>query len=137
MIVRNRADRVKRAIESARDVVKSITIMDQGSDDTNRAYFEEVADLYVRTTWKASSEPDRVHCFSLPSCEWILNLDTDEYLDEVLQERLPRLVESGPEVFWFHFTHVVDSVEVSSEFSDHPSPRLWRRNTETGQVTIE
>lgn len=40
-------------------------------------------------------------------------------------------------MFWFHFTHLVDGVDVSSEFGDNPTPRLWRRNTETGQVTIE
>jgi len=137
MIVRNRADRVKRAIESASNLVKSITILDQGSDDADRAYFEEVADLYVRTTWKAFNEADRAYCFSLPSCDWILNLDSDEYLDEILQERIPHLVESGPEVFWFHFTYLVDGVDVSPEFGDNLSPRLWKRRTETGQVTIK
>ncbi len=80
MIVRNEAERLPACLESVRDVVDEIVIVDTGSDDATpdiaRRYGAQVYSFAWREDFAAARNEALRHCTG----EWILYLDADERL---------------------------------------------------------
>src|SRR3990167_2909886 len=92
IVVFNQSELAKKAIDSVKSIVDEIVIVDQGSDPEHSVYYKEIADFYSLTTNKGNADYDRQFCYSLPSKEYILALDADEFLTEENLEKLKQLL---------------------------------------------
>lgn len=131
MVVYNRADLVKRAIDSVKAIVDEVVIVDQGSDPTESKQLQELAHVYHRTTNKGNADPDRQFCYALATNDYLLALDADEVVPEDTVEKLKWLFSYDFDVVWFVFDNRVifedAEVAIGDILGDDPHPRLWRR----------
>ena len=132
MVVYNSSHLAKRAIDSVRSIVDEIVIVDQGSNDEHSKNFKELATLYISTTNKGNADFDRNFSYSLASKEYILALDSDEYLEQTEIEKLKKLINKYQfDVCWFMFHNTMESnaikVDLADILGDDPHPRFWRK----------
>lgn len=77
IIARNEADRIARPIESVRDWVDEVIVIDSGSTDGTIAVAERLGAKVVHNEWAGYGPQKR---FGEDQCcnDWLLNLDADE-----------------------------------------------------------
>ncbi len=139
MIIWNSSDLAKRAVDSVRDIVDEIVIVDQGSDDVHSHVLESLADTYIKVSNKGNADFDRQYCYSLARKEFILALDADEFITPENLELIKTIFKYNFELVWFRFTNKVvhDDKEINLEkfLNDDPHPRLWKTTIQkNGQV---
>ncbi len=91
MIVKNEEKRLERCLESIKDVVDQIVIVDTGSDDGTK----KIADRYTQAVydfkWIDDFAAARNYSFSKAECDYILWLDADDILLPQDAEKLNKL----------------------------------------------
>lgn len=80
MIVRNEADRLPACLESVRDVVDEIVILDTGSDDATPEIARRYGARLYTIAWEDDFAAARNEALRHCTGEWILYLDADERL---------------------------------------------------------
>ncbi|MGC8490874.1 MAG: glycosyltransferase [Syntrophobacteraceae bacterium] len=90
MIVRDEIDCLGRCIESVRDIVSEIVIVDTGSTDGTLDLAKRYASKLRQIAWNDDFSHARNISLDMAAGEWILQLDADEYLRE---ESRPELLE--------------------------------------------
>jgi len=128
MVVHNEEKTLRRAIQSAKDLVNEIVIVDQSSTDRTFEIAKELGDIVVRKRLKGNADPDREYCATLARGEWILFLDADEYLSPRLKSKIPKIAKNGfLDVFWIRFENFVDGVNIKEILGDDFHPRLYKK----------
>lgn len=122
-----RLDSLRRAVDSAKPIVKETVIVYQGYDDAVLAELNKLSDFCVSVSYKGNADPDRNYAYTLVSQDWVLALDDDEYLPAETQEFVARIVNSPVDVVWFNFDNRIDGVDMSDILGPDPHPRLWRK----------
>jgi glycosyltransferase involved in cell wall biosynthesis len=94
IIARNEADRIPLAIESVRDWVDEVHVIDSGSDDDT---VKVSAALGARTHFRAWTGygPQKVYGESLCRHDWLLNIDADEQISPELRDEIVALFAAG------------------------------------------
>lgn len=88
MIAKDEEAFLKKCIESVRDIVDEIVIVDTGSTDNTVKLARELgADVYPYT-WEDSFALARNYAMSKAKSDWLLLLDADETLEREDQEKL-------------------------------------------------
>lgn len=82
MIVKNEAENLEKCLSLARPFVDEMVIVDTGSTDGTQDIAQRYADVYDEIEWPDSFSIARNHSFDLATCEYILILDGDEYIED-------------------------------------------------------
>jgi glycosyltransferase involved in cell wall biosynthesis len=135
MVVYNRADLLKRAVESVSSIIDELIIVDQGS--TEKLISDELLKeskipiVYHRTTCKGNADYDRMFCYSLASKEFLLAMDADEVVPPETIVEIQKLFKYEFDVMWFLFDNSVfyndKKINISDMLGEDPHPRLWRK----------
>lgn len=132
-VVYNDSDGVEKAINSVRSIVDEIVIVDQDSDKIHSDKFKSFADIYQRTTNKGNADPDRMFCYSLATKDYILALDSDEYITEENLKLFISLVEKYDklDVCWMLFSNIIEyngtKINLKEILGEDPHPRFWKK----------
>ena len=129
VISHNSGSKLLELIEKHRDLVSEVIVLDQGSTDGTEDLLKGEVDVFVKRRHKGFCEPDREYCFSLAKNEYVLNLDDDEELSQELKEKLPTLIKSRGDIFFFKRKNLVDGVDIHELMGDDIQPRLWKRGS--------
>ncbi len=126
MIVKNEADNLPRCLESVKDVIDEIIIVDTGSTDETPQIAERYGAKVVHFPWTGSFSDARNESLKHARGEWILWLDADEVLADG-KEQLRTILENDTEHDGF-ILPMVSFVGYRShrEGHVHPAFRLFR-----------
>lgn len=93
MIVKNEEDHIKRCLESVRDYVDEMIIVDTGSTDSTVSICKEFGATIFHAKLDRNFAKARNYSLSKANGNYILVLDADEYLDKEDAEKLCPCVE--------------------------------------------
>ena len=82
MIVRNEERYLRECLESVKDVVDRIVIVDTGSTDKTVSIAEEFGSIVFNFEWENNFSSARNYALSKSTGDWILYLDADERLSK-------------------------------------------------------
>lgn len=94
MIVKNEEKILARCLESIRDLMDEIIIVDTGSEDRTKEIAAGYTDKVYDFPWTGNFSEARNFSFSLANCDYIYAADADEVLDEENRQKLKDLKES-------------------------------------------
>jgi tetratricopeptide (TPR) repeat protein len=93
MIVKNEAATLGRCLDSVRDLVDEIIVVDTGSSDDTKDIAQKHAARIFDISWPDSFAAARNESLRHASGQWILWLDGDEYFDETNHAKLRHLLD--------------------------------------------
>ncbi|NTV94343.1 MAG: glycosyltransferase family 2 protein [Thiobacillus sp.] len=94
IIAKNEADRIPATIESVRDWVDEVIVIDSGSDDDTVQISAALGARVLFRAWTGYGE-QKVYGESLCRQAWILNIDADEEISPALREEIIGLFRDG------------------------------------------
>lgn len=98
LIVKNEQDYLERCVDSAREVVDEVVIVDTGSSDATPQMARRLADKYAEFPFQGDFSQARNKALSLATRDWVLFLDADEELPAASAQALPSvLTQASPE----------------------------------------
>lgn len=94
IIAKNEADRLPRALQSVSGLVDDVVVVDSGSTDETVAIAEAAGARVIYNKWPGFGQQKR---FAEQQCRnrWLLNLDADEEIDDLLKREIRSLFEHG------------------------------------------
>lgn len=95
MIVKNEADNIARCIDSYRNVVSEIIVVDTGSTDDTVDIAKELGAKVFHYQWDNHFANARNYAIAQANGDWIIFLDADEYFAENMSEQIPWLVKKA------------------------------------------
>lgn len=84
IITKNEAHRIKQAIDSVKDIVSEVIVVDSGSTDETVEIAKSLGAKVVFNEWPGYVK-QKSYAESLCKNDWVLNIDADEELTEDLQ----------------------------------------------------
>ncbi|MDH3228612.1 MAG: glycosyltransferase family 2 protein [Alphaproteobacteria bacterium] len=96
IIARNEADRIPLTINSVRDWVEEVIVIDSGSEDDTVAVAESLGARVVFNEWRGYG-PQKVFGEGLCRNDWLLNLDADEEISPELARNIRALFQGTPD----------------------------------------
>ena len=97
MIVKNEEKVLERCLKSIKDIVDEIIIVDTGSTDKTVEIAKSYTDKIYHLKWNDHFAEARNYSFSKATCDYIIWLDADDYLEESEQEKLLKLKQNFDE----------------------------------------
>ncbi|GAX60016.1 hypothetical protein SCALIN_C05_0101 [Candidatus Scalindua japonica] len=94
MIVKNEEDNLERCLDSVRNVVDEMVIVDTGSTDKTIKIAEKYGARVFNHPWEGSFSKARNYSLKYATCDWILILDADEELNREDTHRLKEIAEN-------------------------------------------
>lgn len=94
MIVKNEETTLERCLESIKDTVDEIIIVDTGSTDNTVEIAQKYTDKIYHFKWSDHFAEARNYSFSKATCDYIMWLDADDYLEESEQTKLLELKQN-------------------------------------------
>ena len=94
MIVKNEEKVLRRCLDSIRDLMDEMIIVDTGSTDRTKEIAAEYTDKVYDFTWTGDFSEARNFSFSKAGCDYIYAADADEVLDEENREKFRILKET-------------------------------------------
>ncbi len=94
IIARDEADRIGLTINSVKDWVDEVIVIDSGSQDDTVAVSESLGARVVFNAWRGYG-PQKVFGEGLCRNDWLLNLDADEEISPELGEEIRALFQRG------------------------------------------
>lgn len=107
IIALNEADRISHAIDSVRDWVDEVIVIDSGSKDNTQEISREHGAKVLFNTWPGYGQQKR---FGEEQCRnhWILNIDADEVISSELREEMIALFSNGEPSIKGYRTRIVE-----------------------------
>lgn len=96
MITKNEAEKLRKCLSAVKDLPFEIVVVDTGSTDDSVAVAGEFTDKVFHFDWISDFSAARNFSISKASNDWILVLDTDEYVTSADMEEIYRLIEEHP-----------------------------------------
>lgn len=90
----NEATVLRRCLNSIKDLVSEIVVVDLGSTDESSEVFKEFKAKVFQHDWVPYADPIRNFAISKANHPWILMLDPDEKVSSGLKERLQKFIET-------------------------------------------
>lgn len=130
MIVRNEEEYIEACLESAKNLVDEIIILDTGSSDRTKEICSCYTDKIYETEWQEDFSTARNLCISKASGDWILWMDADERLivkDRKLLQK--KLLKKRCKAYSVRMLHFMESVkEESKQYHVSHHIRLFQRS---------
>jgi glycosyltransferase involved in cell wall biosynthesis len=94
IITKNEARKLRAVIQSVRDLVDEVIVIDSGSEDDTVAIAESAGARVIHHDWPGYGPQKR---FGEDQCrnDWVINLDGDEVLSEELRAEIRALFAAG------------------------------------------
>ena len=128
----NEADRIERTLRSVAGLVDEILVIDSGSTDDTVAICERFGARVVHHPWGGFG-PQKRFAEEIASCDWILNLDADEWLSDDLRAELAAALAAPlppTRCFRARVRVVYPRREAAAPFAHYVTPvRLYNRTT--------
>ena len=123
MISKDNANVIKVALESCRDVVDEMIIVDTGSKDHTKDIIRSYpnAKLIEEQEFKGYSY-HRNQAIKASSSDWILVIDSDEYLSEHLRLRLKQLISTKSYGLFRMYSRWINKVKTSKKQASFVAP---------------
>ena len=129
MIVKNEERVLKRCLDSVRDLVDEIIIVDTGSTDATKRIAAGYTDKIYDFEWINDFSAARNFAFSKAGCDYIFSADADEVLDDANNYALRELKHILlPEIDIVQM-YYVNASEFNSVYNAHKElrPKLFKR----------
>lgn len=129
MIVRNEEAVLSRCLDSLKDLMDEIIIVDTGSTDRTKEIAAKYTDLVYDYTWIDDFAAARNFAFEKAHCDYIYSADADEVLDAVNQKRLAMLKKAMlPEIEIVQMHYLTQEKDRTTQnFADEYRPKLFKR----------
>ena len=127
MIVKNEAQYLRRCLESVKDIVDEIVIVDTGSTDSTKAIAKQYTDKVYDFEWNDNFSDARNFALSKVSkdMDWVLRLDGDEELPYSCKMQLYNTIQNNEaDVYIFPITNILKIKPFKSVLSK--TARLFR-----------
>lgn len=98
IITKNEADNLERCLKSLKNIYDEIVVVDTGSVDNTLNVMNEHADIQGKFEWCDNFSKARNYCVSLASNDWIMVLDSDEWIEKADVKEIERIFSVRPEV---------------------------------------
>lgn len=129
MIVKNEEKVLRRCLDSIRDLMDEIIIVDTGSTDATKEIAAKYTDKVYDFTWTGDFSEARNFSFSKAECDYIYAADADEVLDEENREKFKILKEtlvSEVEIVQMYYGNQLSHGTVYN-FDKELRPKLFKR----------
>ena len=127
MIVKNEEKYLEGCLESVKDVVDEIVIVDTGSTDRTKQIALQYDAIIHDFTWVNDFSVARNYAKTKCSGDWILYLDADERLDPLSKKEIHNIVSSNHKAGYFCQVLSIDnetgrdhSIKYTRLFPNHP-----------------
>lgn len=129
MIVKNESRTLARCLDSLKDLMDEIIIVDTGSTDGTKEIAARYTSKIYDYEWHDDFAAARNFAFSKASCDYIYSADADEVIDEKNQVRFLQLKEALiPEVEIVQMVYVTKQQNHPTEnFERDLRPKLFKR----------
>lgn len=128
MIIKNEEVNLEKCLNSVRDVVDEIIIVDTGSTDNGKEIAQKFNAKILSKAWKDDFSDARNAALEAASGEWILQLDADEELTQPSAHILRDLLMNNPaDAFNITVRNYQPETDMV-EFMDDPQVRIFRNN---------
>jgi glycosyltransferase involved in cell wall biosynthesis len=129
MIVKNEETTLKKCLDSLKDVMDEIIIVDTGSVDKTKEIAYSYTDKVYDFTWCDDFSAARNFAFSKAEGDYIYSADADEFLDDENRKKLKLLKDALlPEVEIVQFIYVTKAKNHPTEnFERDLRPKLFKR----------
>ena len=127
MIVKNEEAFLEKCLESVKNYVDEIIIVDTGSTDKTVEIANRYTDKVYFHPWEGSFSKARNQALSYATCDWIFQIDGDEELLEGSGEKLQKAVlESGSADAFL--VNIISTYSNGKKKARHNFERLFRNN---------
>lgn len=96
IITKNEADKLEKCLVAAKKLGEELVVVDTGSTDNTKEIMKKYADIEGEFQWCDDFAKAKNYVAHLATHEWILLLDTDEYVMEYNKEELLHMMEESP-----------------------------------------
>jgi glycosyltransferase involved in cell wall biosynthesis len=132
MIVKNEEEYIEACLESVKNLVDEIIILDTGSTDRTMEICSSYTDKIYETEWQEDFSLARNQSIDKATCDWILWMDADERLilkdHKLLQQKLSKKRCKAYSVRMMHFMDSMEEKKNQYYISHHI--RLFQRKAE-------
>lgn len=123
MIVKDDAERLRRCLQSVRRAVDEIVVLDTGSKDGSPGVAAEFGARVQEIAWPGAFDAALNHALDKVETEWTLRLDSDEWFEDDVAERI-RALTTDDQALGYYFVR-------RDLYDDRPPAemqllRLWR-----------
>ncbi len=94
IITKNEADRIETCLKSVQVIADEIIVLDSGSTDETVDICRRYTDKVHVTDWPGFGK-QKQRALELASCDWVLSIDSDEALDETMQQSILALLSQA------------------------------------------
>ena len=128
MIVKNEEHVLARCLDSLKDIVDEIVIVDTGSTDATKEIAHRYTDKVYDFKWVDDFSKARNFAFSKCTCDYIYSADADEYIDDQNQtafRNLLSVIDPAIEIVQMHYyePRISSVLNAKSELR----PKLYKR----------
>ena len=129
MIVKNEENILARCLDSIRDLMDEIVIVDTGSSDKTKEIARKYTDKIYDFAWTGDFSDARNFAFSKASCDYIYSADADEILDEANHEKFANLKAILPDEVEIVQMKYGNQLEYSTvyNFDEELRPKMFKR----------
>lgn len=128
MIVKNEEQFLSKCIESVKDIVSEIIIVDTGSSDSTTAIAKDYTDFVYSYEWANDFSAARNFSLQKSTCDWVLVLDADEILEPTDKDKLLPLIQDSKEDGYDFRIHNYSTLHTKEDYLIHYALRLIRRD---------
>ncbi|CAG1770772.1 partial heptose III glucuronosyltransferase, partial [uncultured bacterium] len=129
MIVKNEEKFLAQCLRSIKNAVDEIIIVDTGSTDRTVDIAQSFDAKVYRHPWKNSFSEARNHSLSYAACDWILQIDADEALEQADIPLLHKLITTD--------SHNAIFVAIYSELPGGQAKHYFQRIFRRGKAHFE
>ncbi|MEW4241132.1 glycosyltransferase [Priestia megaterium] len=129
MIVKNEEKVLRRCLDSVKEYVDEIIIVDTGSEDSTRSIAREFTKNIFEYQWTSSFSDARNFAASKAKGEWILVLDADEYVDSYNLKNAIAEIRKNENKFDIYAVNIINFAgEYGESIAQHKHVRIYKNN---------